>query len=657
MANFFLFLILIIISKINLYNYFQVNQLISGNIFLITDESIILQNKDTNQNQSLYSLDINGIEQPFLNIISFAEYYYNDEEYIICRFKNTIYILYKENTQIAIINDENINEHYCKIIPYKLTNNHLTFIITYINSDNKFNLIVYEIDKNSGNYTLLKNKVFNNSYVKDAISCDYMNNALVCFLSELDTNNLISISINLEDDYKEDILSKFQKSYSIEIIKSIVSQDKKVSLVCYIDTSFNYKCSLFNVEKKVWSNEIALIYYSQKSNYETNIIYISDTSEYILYAYSTPQKIEFLIFDESFKIISKNHQNYTCFISKEFSNCEQIISSLFYDTKSGNYTLMAKCTNLTDYYILNIERDCDSYFPLEDFIFQISLSTTIFLTQTTILTNYLTTIPLTTISVTTNPFTTNPFTTNPFTTIPLTIIPLTTIPLTTIPLTTIPVTTNHFTTIPLTTIPLKTIPLTTIQLTTIPLTTIPLTTIQLTTIPLTTIPLTTIPLKTISSLLSSFLSLPSSTEISQKIPNSTILYSLDLPSIASSISLNYIDFYDEGNIIKGKINITKKEAEKNIKQIMEIIQINQKYKLYGEDFNLTISPINDINSFNSTYVELNECEEILRGQYELSSEEILIILQIEIDKMNKKSLVNQIEYAIYNEQKEQLNLD
>ena len=46
----------------------------------------------------------------------------------------------------------------------------------------------------------------------------------------------------------------------------------------------------------------------------------------------------------------------------------------------------------------------------------------------------------------------------------------------------------------------------------------------------------------------------------------------------------------------------------------------------------------------------------MREKNNLTTEEILTILQIEIDKMNEKSLTNQIEYAVYNEKREQLDL-
>ena len=119
---------------------------------------------------------------------------------------------------------------------------------------------------------------------------------------------------------------------------------------------------------------------------------------------------------------------------------------------------------------------------------------------------------------------------------------------------------------------------------------------------------------------------------------------------------NYISFYEEGNVIKGKINKTKEEFEKSLDEFMEIIQIRKKYEITGIDYNITITPINDINSFKSSFIDFSICEEILRRKYNIPPEEILTILQIEIDKMNEKALTSQIEYAIYDKNKTKLDL-
>ena len=107
--------------------------------------------------------------------------------------------------------------------------------------------------------------------------------------------------------------------------------------------------------------------------------------------------------------------------------------------------------------------------------------------------------------------------------------------------------------------------------------------------------------------------------------------------------------------MKGKIDVMKEELKNNLDDLMKIIEIGKKYEINGNNYNLTITPINN-QEFKSTSVDFSLCEEILRKEYNLSSDEMLTILQIEIDKMNERALTNQIEYAIYSELKQKLNL-
>ena len=137
-----------------------------------------------------------------------------------------------------------------------------------------------------------------------------------------------------------------------------------------------------------------------------------------------------------------------------------------------------------------------------------------------------------------------------------------------------------------------------------------------------------------------------------------------LPSISTIINkpteiicidnLSEICFYDKGEIIKGKTNQSKEDI--NLDIIINGIEIGKKYEIFGNDYNIRISPVNLIDTFNSTYVEFSICEQILRKQYNLTKDEIITILQIEIDKLNENCLTNQVEYEIYNSEKKKLNL-
>ena len=158
-------------------------------------------------------------------------------------------------------------------------------------------------------------------------------------------------------------------------------------------------------------------------------------------------------------------------------------------------------------------------------------------------------------------------------------------------------------------------------------------------------------------------SFPSSylfTSILHSSKNSILSSSLLIPStvlftLPNSTSIK-LDITCEQDICFGKSNKNKEEIENNLDEIMKNIDIGKKYLIYGNDYNISISPINQLKSFQSTYVNFSLCENVLRIKNNLTNNETLTILIIEIDKMNDKALTNQIEYAIYNQKKEILEL-
>mgnify|MGYP002624419819 CR=1 FL=1 len=106
-----------------------------------------------------------------------------------------------------------------------------------------------------------------------------------------------------------------------------------------------------------------------------------------------------------------------------------------------------------------------------------------------------------------------------------------------------------------------------------------------------------------------------------------------------------ISEFEEG---KMELNITKDELLYELSKILKDIDIEQNYKIKGEDFTLLIYPITNSSLLNSTtHVNFSQCEEILRSSKNLSSSDILTILQLEINNTNEKSLINKVEYQIY----------
>ena len=118
-----------------------------------------------------------------------------------------------------------------------------------------------------------------------------------------------------------------------------------------------------------------------------------------------------------------------------------------------------------------------------------------------------------------------------------------------------------------------------------------------------------------------------------------------------------IDKFRKKEIVTIKSEITIEKVANNLDKLIKEVDINKIYEIKGNDYNIRISPTNfrDFKN-NSTYINFFECEKILREKYKLSFSNELILVMLEIDKNNEKSLTNQVEYAIYNDKKERLDL-
>jgi hypothetical protein len=92
-------------------------------------------------------------------------------------------------------------------------------------------------------------------------------------------------------------------------------------------------------------------------------------------------------------------------------------------------------------------------------------------------------------------------------------------------------------------------------------------------------------------------------------------------------------------------------------EIINEYDIGNIFEIFGNDYNLKISPINIKKFMNiSTYIDFLSCEEKLRNSYKLPKDSIISVYQIEIKKDNDNSITNQVEYAIFDENKTKLNL-
>ena len=94
----------------------------------------------------------------------------------------------------------------------------------------------------------------------------------------------------------------------------------------------------------------------------------------------------------------------------------------------------------------------------------------------------------------------------------------------------------------------------------------------------------------------------------------------------------------------------------NIEEIMEGKEIGKNYEIIGDTFSVIIKPTNSPRLPNKTHVEFDECEEILRGKYNLTNSSIITFFQIEINNEYNNALYKQIKYKTYDEELKELDL-
>jgi hypothetical protein len=164
-----------------------------------------------------------------------------------------------------------------------------------------------------------------------------------------------------------------------------------------------------------------------------------------------------------------------------------------------------------------------------------------------------------------------------------------------------------------------------------------------------------LPMTTITTLISTTIPIPLTTHIESIPPlESSIIYQnpTTLPKIiTTNIEVNY------DIVIQERSDKTKEEIIENLDKGMENYDIGKIYEIFGSDYNIKISPINsNIYRNISTLINFTNCENILRSVNKINPSSTLIIYQIEIENKNEKSLINDVEYAVFNENKKRLDL-
>ena len=567
----------------------------------------------------------------------------------------------------------------------------------YINND-RINLIT-----SVGNPTLAINKGISCQFM---YSSNYTNNLFVCFALAQTTYSMNALVIDPENSLEVIKYSNnVKQAEGLSAIDSALNPNQKESIVCIIDSNYNLQCLIYDFENNEFTDFEIMTDNCQLYPLNMGIKYVKERREYYVFCgIQSNIKYSFIRLDQNYN--SKCNTTISVSIPGIYNYYS---TRLLYDKNRHSYYFLYSCAkNNNDFFGLLEIQNCN-YMANDSIINEdsedeskLSSSTPTSLISSTSIIKEVTKIPTTLISSTSIK--------ELVTTVQTSIIKeVTTIPTSIIKeVATIPTSIKKVaTTIPTTIIKeVSTIPTSLISSTSIIKDTLPT---SLLTSTLTDVASTTFTTKEKTNALNSLTSAlnlenksssfrVSSTLLEQTIPKTIINTSQSQSVIKSEFSSSTIhskissfpsniisttdislnsslifssspntifhnfkndlvhSLYMDEDIIKGKIDKTKEELGNNLDKIMDEIEIGKKYEFTGNDYNLTITPINDLSTVKSTYVDISSCEEKLRKELDIPQDEILTILQIEIDKKNEKALTNQVEYAVYNTNREKLEL-
>ena len=162
------------------------------------------------------------------------------------------------------------------------------------------------------------------------------------------------------------------------------------------------------------------------------------------------------------------------------------------------------------------------------------------------------------------------------------------------------------------------------------------------------------------------------------LPPTTILTTIltttpsPLTTILNEIKLNYplttiikIDstLFSISTIVSDQIKIIQENCNKSMDDIIDNLSAFMKnydsdkiYEIFGDNYKVKISPLNERTYKNiSTFIDMKNCENILRQNSELSSSNFSLF-QIEILNIDENSLINGVEYSLFNEKDEKIDL-
>ena len=553
------------------------------------------------------------IDQTKATTIRIARFSEEDDGYIISIINDQIYIFDSEGNKMYLNEIISQTQNYYEILPIKKENNTLNYMVSYLNNSNYFHFYFYEYDiSNKTNILLPSNDKFNtfkfkydnqeSDYDLRDLSCQLMtkevkNYIIVCFIAiktpkRYITQFFIDPNNHQINSNESQYVNYSSSDQAVKYLKSFTNLNKKKSLICFYLHGISGFCTIYSIKNNSFT-DLKDFHLTCIGEYRSiNLFYMNEKKQYLFACINTNDNLTMIILDETFNYFGK---------SSTKDNGALNGFSIIYSQNSSSpyYYIISKYennkNNLVAFSIIEDRINDNSNEINSTFLNTHSSTVSSIITEKLIISN-------TSFNTKSTIFSTS--IKSDFSTIAYSI--------TSFPSNTFITTlgeTSSFTSVTYS---------------------------------------TTIPkISTIVTM--------KSTNIKINQIDSTILSSIYQSSGLKQIYSNIISESTELIHIEN-IDILKENLKEQLPSIINKTEIGKIYQKEGKDYTIFIYPTNSTYLSSVTHVNFSECEAFLRSYYHISNSTIITFLQIELKNENSQSLINQVEYEAYDENKTLLNL-
>ena len=298
-------------------NYVKAFKLHNGNIMISGDNGI--NTYDSTGLIPLYNCSLLEIINSEENskYRAFAQFSEENNSVVIFIVLNVIYIfnndgnyIFKDRIDIPF---SFTRDNYYTIVPHIYKEGKYYFILGYKNEQKPY-LQYISFDLTKRNFTFEDEYLFEDSECNDGLSCqlmDYKNNeVLTCFFLNNYPPGVYSYSFQLNNSKIESLDLYASYSDKTFVVQSVVSEDRKKSLICYIrndetaSARYGY-CNVYDIESNSFLNlnisSLQQLYGTSVNNIYLN--YYKETKEYVFAFTGYTEGITFMKFNENFEIV------------------------------------------------------------------------------------------------------------------------------------------------------------------------------------------------------------------------------------------------------------------------------------------------------------------------------------------------------------------